>query len=264
MSAPFRGVRIGALRALADSIESGRLTPPFTSISVGRLAGGANAGNTSAELQRLAATGMTVPHLAYLLRAIADERASGQRAADKVELVWTGPETSGSASRDTSIVVRELFARAREKVLIAGFAVTHGKHVFRELAERMEQIPNLHVRMFLNVARPTGNGEPPTQILRAFAESFLRDHWPGGRHPEVFYDPRALQLSGPATYSLHAKCVILDDQETFVTSANFTAAGHERNIEVGALIRDPGFAGALSAQFDSLVEAGMLLRVPGL
>jgi len=66
------------------------------------------------------------------------------------------------------------------------------------------------------------------------------------------------------TFSLHAKCVVLDDRETFVTSANFTAAGHERNIEVGALIRDSGFAAALRAQFDSLVEAGILLRVPGL
>ncbi len=174
------------------------------------------------------------------------------------------PETLGSSSRETSIVVRELFARARKKVLIAGFAVSHGKHVFRELAERMEQIPSLHVRMFLNVARPHGNDEPLSQILSAFAESFLRDHWPTTRHPEVFYDPRALQIVDKTTFCLHAKCVVLDDRETFVTSANFTAAGHERNIEVGALIRDSGFAAALRPQFDSLVEARILQRVSGL
>jgi len=185
MSTPFRGVSLGALRALADSIENGRLTPPYTPISVSRLLGGADAEGVSVQLQRLDATGMTAPHVAYLLRTIADERALGQQTADKVELVWTGPDTLGSASRETSIVVRELFARASERVLIAGFAVTHGKRVFRELAERMEQIPSLHVRMFLNVARPAGNDELPSQILRAFAESFLRDHWPGTRHPEV-------------------------------------------------------------------------------
>lgn len=264
MSTPFRGVSLGALRALADSIDSDRLLPPFTPISVSRLLGGADAEEVAAELQRLAATGMTAPHLTYLLRTIADERASAQQAADKVELVWTGPETLGAASRETSIVVRELFARAQEKVLIAGFAVTHGKHIFRELADRMDQLPRLHVRMFLNVARPAGNDEPPSQVLRAFAESFLRDHWPGSRHPEVFYDPRALQLGNTTTFSLHAKCVVLDDREAFVTSANFTAAGQERNIEVGALIRDSGFAATLCAQFDSLVEAEILLRIPGI
>lgn len=226
--------------------------------------GSADAESVSIELQRLAETGMKAPHIVYLMRAIADERASGQQAADKVELVWTGPETLGSASRETSIVVRELFARARGKVVVAGFAVTYGKHVFRELSERMEQIPSLHVRMFLNVARPAGNDESSSQILRGFAESFLRNHWPGARRPEVFYDPRALRTGDKGTVSLHAKCVIIDDQETFVTSANFTAAGHERNIEVGALIRDAGFAAALRAQFDSLVDAGLLQRVPGL
>lgn len=264
MSTPFRRVSLGALRVLADSIEGGRLAAPFTTTAVHRLLSTPGTETISAELQCLADTGMAAAHLAYLLRAIADERAAGQQAANKVELVWTGPETVGSASRETSVVVRELFAKAREEVLIAGFAVTHGKHVFRKLAERMEHLPGLRVRMFLNVARVSGSDEPASQILRTFAESFLRDHWPGARRPEAFYDPRAFQLGNAPTFSLHAKCVVLDDQETFVTSANFTAAGQERNIEVGALIRDAGFATALRAQFDSLVEAGILLRIPGI
>jgi hypothetical protein len=47
-------------------------------------------------------------------------------------------------------------------------------------------------------------------------------------------------------------------------SANFTEAAQERNIEAGILVGDPAFARALRDQFESLVEARQLLRVPGL
>jgi phosphatidylserine/phosphatidylglycerophosphate/cardiolipin synthase-like enzyme len=49
-----------------------------------------------------------------------------------------------------------------------------------------------------------------------------------------------------------------------VTSANFTEAAQERNIEVGVLLEDEAFARALRQQVDSLVQAGALRRVPGL
>jgi len=50
----------------------------------------------------------------------------------------------------------------------------------------------------------------------------------------------------------------------FVTSANFTEAAQDRNIEAGVLMRDGRTARSLSGQFESLVAAGKLLRVPGM
>jgi phosphatidylserine/phosphatidylglycerophosphate/cardiolipin synthase-like enzyme len=49
-----------------------------------------------------------------------------------------------------------------------------------------------------------------------------------------------------------------------ITSANFTEAAHERNIDAGTAITDSVLARALKAQFDSLVDHGELRRVPGL
>ena len=49
-----------------------------------------------------------------------------------------------------------------------------------------------------------------------------------------------------------------------MTSANFTEAAQERNIEVGALLSDASFARALVRQIDALVARGALSRVPGL
>lgn len=49
--------------------------------------------------------------------------------------------------------------------------------------------------------------------------------------------------------SLHAKCVVVDERWVLVTSANFTDRGQTRNVEVGVLLDDAGFAGVLEAQF---------------
>jgi phosphatidylserine/phosphatidylglycerophosphate/cardiolipin synthase-like enzyme len=101
-------------------------------------------------------------------------------------------------------------------------------------------------------------------ILREFAETFRKEVWPGARLPEVFYDPRSLSTeTGPKT-CLHAKCVVVDEERLFVTSANFTEAAHERNIEAGVLIADPVAAKAMRSQFEALVDRKILRRVPGL
>ncbi len=89
-----------------------------------------------------------------------------------------------------------------------------------------------------------------------------KDQWPGARLPEVFYDPRSLEAKvGPRT-ALHAKAIVVDDVRVFVTSANFTEAAHDRNIECGVLIHSGAMASALTGQFDSLIEAGLLTRLP--
>jgi len=56
----------------------------------------------------------------------------------------------------------------------------------------------------------------------------------------------------------------VDDEVAFVTSANFTEAAQERNIEVGVLVEDADFTRALRQQFDSLVESKALARTPGM
>lgn len=43
--------------------------------------------------------------------------------------------------------------------------------------------------------------------------------------------------------SLHAKCVVVNAEQVFVSSANFTKVGQERNIEVGLKIQSPQLAG---------------------
>jgi phosphatidylserine/phosphatidylglycerophosphate/cardiolipin synthase-like enzyme len=56
--------------------------------------------------------------------------------------------------------------------------------------------------------------------------------------------------------------VVVDGSAAFVTSANFTEAAQDRNIEAGVLVRIPSFAGALVGQFDNLVNSGHIRRAP--
>ena len=50
----------------------------------------------------------------------------------------------------------------------------------------------------------------------------------------------------------------------FVTSANFTEAAQERNIEAGVLLDHAKLAGALAARFRALRDAGRMRRMDGL
>jgi len=89
----------------------------------------------------------------------------------------------GAASRDTSVVVRELFSNAQSSVLIAGFAISHGNEIFRALAERMDSVPTLAVRMFLNVPRDDVDRASDDEILHSFYLTFKNKHWPWAKYP---------------------------------------------------------------------------------
>ena len=63
--------------------------------------------------------------------------------------------------------------------------------------------------------------------------------------------------------SLHAKCVVVDDERSFITSANFTDRGQTRNVEAGVLIEDRAFSGELGAQWRQLVSEKLVTKYRG-
>jgi len=257
----FAGASAGVLRALADAFGTGRLGASASRLTISRVC--ACPDTVVSDITRLLGEGLAPAHMALLLDARADAVEALNGGANPIELVWTGPETSASYSRDTSVVVRELFESAQRNVLVSTFVVRQGKTVFAPLAARMEAVPELRVRVFLHVGREWRDSRHESEILREFAASF-RDNWPGKRFPEVYYDPHALVADGHDRATWHAKCVLVDDEVAFVTSANFTEWAQHRNVEAGVLIREPHFAAQLKAQFEGLVQARRVTRLPGL
>jgi phosphatidylserine/phosphatidylglycerophosphate/cardiolipin synthase-like enzyme len=194
-------------------------------------------------------------------RLVVNDRAEQAKRTAIIDLVTTGPEPPGVVNRDTSVVVRDLFANAQDSVLVAGYAVYQGQQVFRALADRMAQRPDVRVRMFLDVQRGPGDTSAPVELVRRFAERFKTQQWPADRPlPEVYYDPRSIESDAGRRACLHAKCVVVDSEAVFVSSANFTEAAQERNIEVGLLVRSPRLGEQIVTHFDALAGAGQLER----
>jgi phosphatidylserine/phosphatidylglycerophosphate/cardiolipin synthase-like enzyme len=249
------------LAEIAKALRSRRLTPPYSTAALGRLLAEPSASFASIGMRQFDEQGFSSEQTATVIELLIRQRWRESRAEESIDLVTTGPETPGAANRDTAVVVREMFASAERSVLVAGFAVYQGQRVFEVLADRMEALPNLEVRLFLDVHRSPGDPTPATAIVRQFAHGFREHQWPQGRRlPEVRYDPRSLAIDTPKRACLHAKCIVVDRKEAFITSANFTEAAHERNLEVGVLIRSTHLANRLASHFDSLVTAEMLVR----
>ena len=78
----------------------------------------------------------------------------------------------------------------------------------------------------------------------------------------MFYDPRSLQASETKRSALHAKCVVVDGREALITSANFTEAAQQRNIELGVLVNHPPAAERIEQHFQALIEGRHLERLP--
>ncbi len=264
MSASLGGLSHRDMRVLAEALDAGRVLPPFSNFSLDQIGVNVKGDAVLEELNRLCMEGMKPAHVAFLLRALASEREEAQRLREGIELVWTGPDVPGAPSRDTYVVVRELFASAETSVLVSGYALYQGQTIFKPLSDRMQARPSLDVRLFLNVGRPTGDPRGSDELVREFAEAFRARHWPGAVPPSVFYDPRSLDGIDGQPACLHAKCIVIDDSIALITSANLTQAAQERNIEAGVLVSQAHFARSLRAQFDSLVDQKALRPIPGL
>ena len=250
------------LREIAAAIRAKWVVPPYAEASLQRVLPSATAQLVSRELQQFTDLGFSAEQLAFVIELMAKDRTQRPPTDELVELVTTGPEAPGIANRDTSVVVRELFAHAQRSVMIAGYAVYQGQQVFRALADRMSEKPELQVRMFLDIQRTAGDSSAPSEVIRRFSERFKTREWPDQMPlPQVFYYPRSLEPTADGRSSLHAKCVVVDREVAFVSSANFTMAGHERNIEVGLLIRLDSVADRLDRHFQALADTGACVPV---
>lgn len=250
------------LDALASALRSGRLVPPFSEAAISRVVHVSLVPSIIEDLASLVAAGFDGNKIAILVGALRGARLPTRQPDEIVELVTTGPEAPGVTNRDTSVVVRELFANAQKSVLVAGYAVYQGAEVFRALAERMQAVDSLDVKFFLNISRPDNDTSAVSIILRKYMSRLRDQQWPQGcRLPDVYFDPRSLAIDKRS--SLHAKCIVVDEDIVFVSSANFTNAGQERNIEVGLLVRSPIVARQLSQHFVMLMDAGVLEKAGG-
>lgn len=262
MSNPLLSLAPSDLRSMAVSVRAGRLTPPYSAISLQRIVGDCHAAEVAQSLSLLSTRGLSPEALASCLELTADALVSRPQLDDLVDLVTTGPDVGGIANRSTAVVVSELFRNAHESVLIAGYAVYQGQKVFLALAERMAALPTLQVRMFLDVARKQGDTSSAETVTSRFVHQFKSSQWPGEMPlPQVYCCKQLLEDVNGRSASLHAKCTVVDGQRVFVSSANFTEAAQQRNVEIGLLLQSRIVSERVRRFFDTLVDTGYFGRI---
>jgi phosphatidylserine/phosphatidylglycerophosphate/cardiolipin synthase-like enzyme len=245
-------------RRLVKAFETGSLPIPCSVAAVRSATGSSEAVDAIVELvEDLAGKGITGKAAGAWVRAV-EEASQAQRSPD---LVWSGPEVPGLHARDTRQVYQQLLSSATRSVWASTYVYFDGPEAFAVIARRMDEVPTLQVRLLMNVQRKWGDTTAANSLVRKFADQFWGHDWPGTRRPEVFYDPRSLEMGGPAGV-LHAKAVVADDESVFITSANLTEAALDRNIEMGLLMRDRALAASVVLHFRTLVEKGLLTALP--
>lgn len=242
------------LEILLAAVEQGRLECPFTAGDLGELGLRGAAADVGAVLAGVDRAGV----LAALRVALAERE---HRPPPRLDLVWTGPETKASVARSTALSVERLFEEAERTVLVGGYTFDTPE-ILAPLHQVMKE-RGVSVSLFIDIAGEAATADGADAFATAQIDRFFRDVWTFGLpKPDVYYDPRTA-APGPPWASLHAKCVVVDDAKSLITSANFTDRGQTRNIEAGVLIEDVAFSEQLAGHWRQLVSEGLVRRYSG-
>lgn len=261
MMAALHHLPTGSLRALSSSLQAGMLSAGITRYGV-QQAAGADVTSVEGSLRYLEQIGMSALQMAVVVQSIIDARGAQPDPSSLFDLVLSGPDVPGVPTADTAAVMHTLIAGASREVQLIGYAIHNGRKLFAPLAERMAAIPDLRVTFCIDIARQYGDASLDSEVVQRFAIDFRTKHWPWPTLPQVFYDPRSLSPTGQPRASLHAKCIVVDREIALVTSANFTEAAQQRNIEAGVLIRHRGMVERIDDYFAGLRSTLQLVRCP--
>ncbi|MGI8962182.1 MAG: DISARM system phospholipase D-like protein DrmC [Bryobacteraceae bacterium] len=255
MSPPLLDLSQADLRALASALRSGRLTGAFSILGLQRLLGSHASIGLAEWLTRMSNTGCGLESMAAWLEAFAEALHDRTPVEQAIQLVTTAPPGSAAVHRDTSVVVQDLFRRAQKSVLVSTYGIYGGREIFQSLAERMHANPGLAVNIFANIDTKPSNPGTANEIVSRFVQHFRQHHWPDlSRMPILYYDIRSIEQDPFESAVLHSKCIVIDGEETLVTSANFTEAAQRRNVEVGLLVKSQTVAGQILGFFDSSLK----------
>ncbi len=239
------------LKALEQAIVTKRMRFPVT-VARFRAAGLAKLAPLATELHAFDETTLAIL-ISYVLK---ERQANG---GPELELVWTGPDVPHGTVRETSVVVRDLFSKANESVIVGGCFFSQGQDILRPLYKAMTE-RSVDAILCIDIPDRAPPGQSPDVFARQQVRAFITNNWPFGEPvPKFYYDPRTVMPNSKVL--LHSKCIVVDDRIAFITSANFTHNGQWKNIETGVVIHGEQFAGALSKQWRVLIDRGRLKPV---
>lgn len=152
-------------------------------------------------------------------------------------------------------------AAIEAELMVGGYAFDKPE-ILEPLPRRMAEhgvMTQLFVDIFGNAPSMHSADEFATEVI----DNYFRGVWTFRLpKPNVYYDPRTA-VREPPWASLYAKCIVIDDERTLITSANLTDRGQTRNIEAGLLNEDRGFAEELGALWRQSIAARLVHHCTG-
>lgn len=227
-----------SLESLAVALDRGELRRDSGPVVVSDIAAG-RAG-VSDQIRKLLTLWQAQPEgldgheLALMLRgAAAGARAQKAKTAE-TEVVWTGPDVTGTYLRATRQVVQDIIHHAQSDLLVVGYWVAgrdDGEGIINDIVDMIAQAVQrgVAVTMVLDQkAREQGWDEGKTN------RDILASMWP--THVPM---PDLLTWQIPDNekhLKLHAKVLVADHQDALVTSANLTMHALDKNMEMGVRV----------------------------
>jgi len=182
-------------------------------------------------------------YLAGLLEGTAEAVARARRR-QRLDVVWTGPETGTGVGRLTAAAIVELIGQAQREVLVVSYA-TQSEQL---IAAALDAATGRGVEVTILAERHEDNPayKAPGTPFPGLKATRLR--WPPSRRP----------AGGSA---MHAKIIVVDDHIALVGSANITSRAMESNLECGILIRGGPLPAAIRSHIAELRAIGCLERL---
>ncbi len=137
----------------------------------------------------------------------------------QVSLAWTGPKTNYVPVRSTEQVMLEVIQGACKRLFLVSFVNVGARTILTALNAAADR--GVDIRMLLEDAKGAA-----ASMRKAVPAATIY----------VWNEESKQEIGSPPTASVHAKCVVSDGREAFVTSANLTDYALEKNIELGVHI----------------------------
>lgn len=157
----------------------------------------------------------------------------------RIELIWTGPQSSATSVRQIEQAFCELVASAKRKLFIVSFVAYKAENVIQALTDAMMR--NVEISFLLEQSKDQGG------TIDSDSVAILQSQLPAARF--FVWD----KAQNPDSAAVHAKCAVADEDVAIVSSANLTGKAMASNMELGVLVYGGAIPRQLASHLNGLV-----------
>ncbi len=172
-----------------------------------------------------------------------------QRSQQRIELVWTGPDSQVIPLRRTDQALLQLINEAQKTLHIVSFAV----YKMQVIAQALVQAAQRGVSIAIYLETPDASeGRIAFDTIGALGQGVVE-------HARIYVWPleKRPRSADGRHGSLHAKVALADGKAMLVSSANLTEYAMTLNMEMGLLVHGGSLPGKVEAHLVRLIEQGV-------